>query len=74
MRWPKDLSFCKKCGKKEMPQWFRNKREEWIDMGYPYETFRPALVRVAERDLCDNCRKNLIEKADAVNNWEASND
>lgn len=71
MKWPNNIHFCKKCGKKVMPQWFRNKREEWVDMDYPYETFRPCLLRVAERDLCDDCRKMLIESVDAANHWEA---
>lgn len=62
-------TVCKKCGRKQMPGWFRNKMHEWRDMGYPYDTFRPSLI-VGTQNLCDDCRGKVIHSFDMANHFK----
>lgn len=61
-----EYSLCKKCRKIYMKPWFRYKMDEWVDMDYPYSTFRPALI-VCTRDLCQACREIVIKAFDREN-------
>lgn len=67
MNYPKKVKLCKECSKVIQPQWFRNKIHEWVDMDYPYASFRPMLIVAARKDLCPECAARVVEAADRVN-------
>lgn len=69
MKWPSRFNICEKCSSKTLTPWFKNKLEEWVDMDYPYATFRPSLLVCARKDLCPDCEKKLIECVDRLNEY-----
>ena len=69
MKWPDKLDLCKECIGHSIAPWFKNKIEEWVDMDYPYSTFRPSLLVCARKDLCPDCAERLIECVDRLNEY-----
>ena len=69
MKWPDKLDLCKKCIGHSIAPWFKNKIEDWVDMDYPYSTFRPSLLVCARKDLCPDCAERLIECVDRLNEY-----
>ena len=70
MKWPDKLNLCKNCSGTTLTPWFKNKLEEFVDMDYPYSSFRPSLLVCARKDLCPDCAKKVIECADRINEWK----
>lgn len=70
MKWPNKMNLCKDCSSAPLTPWFKNKLEEFVDMGYSYSGFRPYLLVCAKKDLCPDCAKKVIECADRVNDYE----
>ena len=64
-----ELRLCRACRKIRVPLWLYLKISEWVDMDYPYFSIRNEIKEVAEKELCPQCAKSVLNAYDFANGW-----